>query len=131
MGFFKKKIEKQQTQGPALDETKIKKLSLFVTIVNHGQAEAITKMFETIGVSAQFVEHGEGTAQKEIRNILGIEDNRKSIVFSFIKKDAIPQASKELEAYFHSSPKNRGIAYTIPINSVIGMSIYNFLADAI
>ena len=81
--------------------------------------------------STQFIENGEGTAQREIRNILGIEDDRKSIVFSFIKRDAIPEATKELEAFFLSSPKNKGIGYSIPINSLIGMQLYRFLADTL
>lgn len=131
MGFFRKKKEMRRLASLPENDGEIKKLSLFVTIVSRGQADPVVRLFETLGVSAQFIENGEGTAQREIRNILGIEDDRKSIVFSFIKRDAIPEATKELEAFFRSSPKNKGIGYSIPINSLIGMQLYRFLADTL
>ena len=116
MGFFKKKKEMRRLASLPESDGEIKKLSLFVTIVSRGQADPVVRLFETLGVSAQF---------------LGIEDDRKSIVFSFIKRDMIPEASKELEAFFLSSPKNKGIGYSIPINSLIGMQLYRFLADTL
>ena len=131
MGFFRKKKEMRRLASLPENDGEIKKLSLFVTIVSRGQADPVVRLFETLGVSAQFIENGEGTAQREIRNILGIEDDRKSIVFSFIKRDAIPEATKELEAFFLSSPKNKGIGHSIPINSLIGMQLYRFLADTL
>lgn len=131
MGFFRKKKEMRRLASLPENDGEIKKLSLFVTIVSRGQADPVVRLFETLGVSAQFIENGEGTAQREIRNILGIEDDRKSIVFSFIKRDAILEATKELEAFFRSSPKNKGIGYSIPINSLIGMQLYRFLADTL
>ena len=131
MGFFRKKKEMRRLASLPENDGEIKKLSLFVTIVSRGQADPVVRLFETLGVSAQFIENGEGTAQREIRNILGIEDDRKSIVFSFIKRDVIPEATKELEAFVLSSPKNKGIGYSIPINSLIGMQLYRFLADTL
>ena len=131
MGFFRKKKEMRRLASLPENDGELKKLSLFVTVVSRGQADPVVRLFETLGVSAQFIENGEGTAQREIRNILGIEDDRKSIVFSFIKRDAIPEATKELEAFFLSSPKNKGIGYSIPINSLIGMQLYRFLADTL
>ena len=104
---------------------------MFVTIVNKGQGNFVLKLFESEGANAQFIQHGEGTAQKEIRDILGIEDNSKEIIISLIQNDKIPSASKELEAFFKISKKNRGIGFAIPMTSIIGMRIYQFLSDSI
>ena len=127
MAFIRKTKKTQQPQNN-LDQ---KKLSMFVTIVNKGQGNFVLKLFESEGANAQFIQHGEGTAQKEIRDILGIEDNSKEIIISLIQNDKIPSASKELEAFFKISKKNRGIGFAIPMTSIIGMRIYQFLSDSI
>ena len=127
MAFIRKTKKTQQPQNNP-DQ---KKLSMFVTIVNKGQGNFVLKLFESEGANAQFIQHVEGTAQKEIRDILGIEDNSKEIIISLIQNDKIPSASKELEAFFKISKKNRGIGFAIPMTSIIGMRIYQFLSDSI
>ena len=127
MAFIKKSNKTQQPQN----SSEQKKLSMFVTIVNKGQGNFVLKLFESEGANAQFVQHGEGTAQKEIRDILGIEDKSKEIIISLIPNDNIPSARNELEAFFKVSKKNRGIGFSIPMTSIIGMRIYQFLCDSI
>lgn len=127
MAFIKKSNKTQQPQN----SSEQKKLSMFVTIVNKGQGNFVLKLFESEGANAQFVQHGEGTAQKEIRDILGIEDKSKEIIISLIPNDKIESARKELEAFFKVSKRNRGIGFSIPMTSIIGMRIYQFLCDSI
>ena len=55
---------------------------MFITVVNRGQGNYVLKIFEQEGANAQFVQLGEGTAQKEVRDILGLEDNEKEIIIS-------------------------------------------------
>lgn len=109
----------------------IKKLSLFITIVPKNQGDAVSKIFQRIGTSAQFIQRGEGTATKAIRDILGIEDNGKDIVFTLIKQDSIPDAKVEIEAFFAASKRNKGIGFTIPLTSVAGVKIYKFLTNTL
>ena len=130
MGLLKKNKE-QAKQPPVPDSGEVKKLSMFITIVNRGQGNYVLKLFESEGANAQFVEYGEGTAQKEVRDILGIEDNRKEIIFSLIRNEKIPDLKKELEAFFKVSKRNRGIGFSIPMTSLIGMKVYQFLVDQI
>lgn len=108
----------------------IKKMSFFVTIVNHGQSAAVVKLFQNAGVSAQFIETGHGTADKKVLDILGIADNRKEVIFSIIKKEAIPEMKKELEAFFAVNKRNKGIGFSIDMTSIIGIKVYQFLANA-
>ena len=130
MGIFGKKT-KQNKELPALDGIVDKKLSLFITIVGKGQAQPITRLFERGGSSAQFIQRGEGTASKEIYSILGVEDNDKDIVFSFISQDKIPDIKTELNAFFLANKKNRGIGFSIPLSSIIGVRVYQFLANTV
>lgn len=130
MGIFTKK-KRETKELPSLDKIAEKKLSLFVTIVGKGQATPVIRLFERGGSSAQFIQRGEGTAQKEIYNILGIEDIDKDIVFSFISQDKIPDIKTELSAFFMANKKNRGIGFSIPLSSIIGVRVYQFLANTV
>lgn len=130
MGFFGKKA-KINKELPSASSIADKKLSLFITIVGKGQAQAIIRLFERGGSSAQFIQRGEGTASKEIYSILGVEDNDKDIIFSFIAQEKIPDIKTELNAFFLASKKNRGIGFSIPLSSIIGLRVYQFLANTV
>ena len=127
--FNKKPVENKTPVQTEIGE--VKKLSMFVTIVNKGQGNYILKLFESEGSNAQFVQHGQGTARKEIRDILGIEDNSKEIIISLIRDEQIEEIKTELEAFFKISKRNRGIGFSIPMTSLIGMKVYQFLTDSI
>ncbi len=132
MGLFKKKKQEVETKNEfQLDESNIKKISMFITIVNRGQGNYVLKIFEQEGSNAQFVQLGEGTAQKEVRDILGIEDNGKEIIISLIANERIEGVKNELEAFFKVNKRNRGIGFSIPMTSLIGMKVYQFLTDKI
>ena len=131
MGLFKKAKKENTELKSNVSKSDIKKLSMFITIVNRGQGNFVLKLFESEGANAQFVQYGEGTAQKEIRDILGIEDNSKEIIISLISQDKIDSAKRELEAFFKVSKRNRGIGFSIPMTSLIGMKFYQFLVDTL
>ena len=131
MAIFKRKKQIEVKELPTLDNVAQKKLLLFITIVGEGQATAIRRLFERYGCSAQFVERGEGTATKEIYNILGVENIGKDIVFSFISEDKVEDIKKVLEAFFITSKRNRGISFSIRLSSIIGVKVYQFLANTI
>ena len=131
MAIFKRKKQIEVKELPTLDNVAQKKLLLFITIVGEGQATAIRRLFERYGCSAQFVERGEGTATKEIYNILGVENIGKDIVFSFVSEDKVEDIKKVLEAFFITSKRNRGISFSIRLSSIIGVRVYQFLANTI
>lgn len=122
----------KKNTAPLIEENpNLKKLSLFISIVNHGQADNILKLAQRYGSSAQFVQLGRGTAQKQVLDILGFEDNRKEIVYIFISNDKIEQLKTEINAYFLTHNKNKGIGFSIPLTSVIGAKLYHFLANTL
>lgn len=124
MAIFKKNTKTKETQPP---QQNMEKLLVFISIVNRGQGSYVLKLMENEGANAQFVQRGEGTAKKEIRDILGIDDNTKEVIFSIISNDKVENAKRELDAFFHVNKKNRGIGFSIPMTSIIGMKVYQFL----
>lgn len=127
------KVEaKQEPVKASYEETNdIKKLSVYVAIVNRGQGDAVTSLFQKNGSSAQFVILGNGTANKNVLDILGIEDNQKEVVLALIKRELIPDAKRELEAFFAASKRNKGIGFSIEMTSIIGVKLYRFLANVL
>ena len=113
------------------EQENLKKLSVFVVVVNRGLAGAICKIFQNSGSNAQVIQRGNGTASKEIRDILGIEDTGKDIIFSIIKRDSVPEVKPELKAFFKASKYNKGIGFSIPMSSIIGVKLYQFLTDSL
>ena len=123
-------IEEEQT--PAFEKRDdIKKLVLYTVIVPRGQGENILRIFKANKSSAQFLMYGEGTATNAIREILGSEDTKKDIVYSLVREDAVPDIKKEIDVYFVASKKNKGIAYTISLTSIVGVKIYKFLTQTV
>ena len=129
MALLKKK--KKDEQQPSLDKVIDKKLCLYISIVNEGYANSVIDVLKHQGSSAQFVQKGQGTAKKEIRDILGIEDNGKDIVVSIITEDKVKNTKNALNAIFIANKKIQGIAFKVSLSSIIGVRVYQFLADII
>ena len=71
----------------------------------------------------------QGTAKSETLYMLGLEDEDKSVIFSVIREDKAVDALHMLEEKFHTIKDGKGIAFTIPMSSVIGVAIYRFLSN--
>ena len=123
----KKKVETPKIE----DSPNFKNLYLFISIVNYGHCDDIIKLYQLAGSSAQFMQKGHGTAQKQVLDVLGIEDDRKEIVYGFIPENKIPELKAELEAYFKAHKRNKGIGFAIKLTSLVGARLYHFLADTL
>ena len=124
----KKTEEKKQ---PFEERPDLKKLKFYIIIVNYGQGQNIVKLLKANHASAHFVQFGEGTATKQVRNILASEDNRKEIVYSFLREDLVNDFKKDLDAYFASSKRNAGVGFTIELDTIVGVKLYKFLTQTV
>ena len=70
-----------------------------------------------------------GTASTEIRNLLGLTDSEKSVIISVVRDDQATLALRSLEEKFATIKNGKGIAYTVPVSSTVGVAIYQFLAN--
>ena len=129
----KVKKEKATEEARPAFETRsdLKKLVLYTIIVPRGQGENILKILKSYKSSAQFIQIGEGTATSVIRDILNIEDTKKDIIYSIVREDTVKDIKQELDVYFIASKRNKGIAYTISLNSIVGVKMYKFLTQTV
>ena len=107
----------------------IKKLKLLVTIVNRSKALFYTDLLEGFDVNMQMVVNGKGTASSEMLMYLGLAETEKAVIFSIIREDRIKEIMDTLEEKFNKMKDGKGIAYTVPLKSVIGVSVYQFLSN--
>ena len=102
------------------------KLKILVTVVSRSKAEYYLDFIESYEANLQTVIYGKGTAGDKF-DYLGFNDNEKAIIFSIVKEDKMHDLLYELNEKFKKIRNGKGIAYSIPISSVIGVLIYQFL----
>ena len=122
-------MAKKEVKLPYDKTNEIKPLVAYFAIVNQGNAGAVIDIFRRAGSTASFVQMGTGTASKHVRDILGIEDNRKEIVVSIIREELLNEATVELEAFYAASKRNRGIGFSVSLTGLSGVRMYQFLAN--
>jgi len=108
----------------------IKKIKLLVTIINRGQSEFFLSLYKKHECGVQMTFLGHGTASNELNSILGIGEAGKDIILSVIREEKLPEVLSAVKTRFEVSRKAKGIAFTIPINSMIGVSIYKYLTNS-
>ncbi len=106
-----------------------KKLKLLVTVVNRSKTEFYMDFLTAYEVNFQTSVLAQGTAKSETLYMLGLEDSDKSVIFSVLREDKATEAMQALEDKFHSLRGGKGIAFTIPMSSVIGVAMYRFLSN--
>lgn len=106
-----------------------KKLKLLVTVVNRSKTEFFMDFLTAYEVNFQTAVLGQGTARSETLYMLGLEDSDKGVIFSVLREDKAEEAMQGLENKFHTLKNGKGIAFTIPMSSVIGVAIYRFLSN--
>ena len=107
----------------------IKKLKILVTVVNRSKSTYYVDLLEQFEVNMQLVLYGKGTANSEMRDLLGIVETDKVILLSFVREDKVQDVLDTLKEKFDKIKNGKGIAYTIPMSSIIGASIYQFLSN--
>ena len=126
-----KKTSKTRTpktpKKPTADS--FKKLKILVTVVNRSKTEFYMDLLTSFEVNFQTAVLGQGTARSETLYMLGLEDSDKGVIFSVIREDKVQEAMHALEDKFHTLKNGKGIAFTIPMSSVIGVAIYRFLSN--
>ena len=107
----------------------IKKLKLLITVVPRGKTEFFIDLLSGFEINFQTSVTAQGTARSETLRLLGLDDSDKSVIFSVIREDRAQEILQGLEDKFTSIKKGKGIAFTIPVSSVIGVAIYRFLSN--
>ena len=110
-------------------KTAPQKLKLLITIVNRDKADFYMDLLQSFEVNAQFCALGRGTAGSDLLHVMGLEDNGKAVIFSVVREDRAEAALAALDQRFKTIKNGKGIAYTVPMSGMIGVSLYSFFCN--
>ena len=112
----------------SINESAIKKLKLLFTVVDRAKAEFYLDVLSQYEVNCQMVTGGMGTAQSELINMLGLNIH-KAVILSVVREDVVDRLMNALEDKFRTIKKGKGVAFAVPLSSVIGVNLYQFLSN--
>ena len=112
----------------SVHDSAIKKLKIVVTVVNRPKGEFYLDVISQFDVNCQLVVSGLGTASSELVELLGLESH-KAVIISVVREDLVDLVMQTLEDKFATIRDGKGIAFAVPLSSVIGVNLYRFLSD--
>ena len=111
-----------------VNESAIKKLKLLFTVVDRNKAEFYIDVLSQFPVNCQMAVAGTGTAHSEIVELLGLNIH-KAVILRVVREDLVDEVMNCLEDKFATIRKGKGISFAVPLSSVIGVNLYQFLSD--
>ena len=112
----------------AINESAIKKLKLLYTVVDRPKGEFFLDVLSQFDINCQMVVSGKGTAQSELIDLLGLNIH-KAVILSIVREDLVDTVMGCLEDKFATVKNGKGIAFAVPLSSVIGVNLYQFLSN--
>lgn len=111
-----------------VNEHAIKKLKLLFTVVDRQKAEFYLDVLSQFEINCQMVVGGKGTAQSDLIDLLGLNIH-KAVLISVVREDKVDAVMNCLDDKFATIKNGKGIAFAVPMSSVIGVNIYQFLSN--
>ena len=112
----------------SVSETSIKKLKLLFTVVDRAKSDFYLDVLSQFEINCQIVTGGLGTASSELINLLGLNIH-KAVILSVVREDMVDRVMRCLEDKFATIKNGKGIAFAVPLSSIIGVNLYQFLSN--
>ena len=114
--------------GNTINESAIKKLKLLFTVVERPKTEFYLDVLSQFEVNYQMVVGGKGTATSDLVDMLGLNPH-KAVILSVVREDMVDEIMKCMEDKFATIRQGKGISFAVPLSSVIGVNMYQFLSN--
>lgn len=128
-------MPKKETKAAVVDTaskkqvSNVRKLKLLITVVDRSKTLFYTDLLEQFEVNIQMVLYGRGTANSHMLDFLGLAESEKSVIISYIREDKVKEALETLDEKFHKVKNGKGIAFTVSLDRMIGVSMYQLLSN--
>lgn len=101
------------------------KLMLLITVVPRRKAEFYVDLIASFECNMQLEVSSFGTS-----GVFGLGyDIEKQTIFSVIRQDRVPDVMAKLNEKFSTIRGGKGLAFTVPLTSMVGVSSYQFLSN--
>ena len=112
----------------SVNESAIKKLKLLITVVDRPKGEFYLDVISQFEVNSQLIVGGLGTANSDLIELLGLNIH-KAVILSLAREDQVGPIMDCLEDKFATIKKGKGISFAVPLSSVIGVNMYQYLSN--
>ena len=112
----------------SINDSAIKKLKLLFTVVDRNKTEFYLDVLSQFEVNFQMAAGGKGTATSDLVEMLGLNIH-KGVILSVVREDMVDTVLNCLEDKFATIRGGKGIAFAVPLSSVIGVNMYQFLSN--
>ena len=103
------------------------KLEMLMAIVHNDKTAYFQSIISSHQANLQLTMPAKGTTHL-ILDYLGLTERPKSLIVSLVRADQADDLFARLQEQFARGKDYKGIAYTIPLTSVIGTLVYGFLS---
>ena len=104
------------------------KLELLLAVVHNDKAAYFSSLIQSHKANLQLTVPARGTTHL-ILDYLGFTEKPKSLVMSVVRADKAASLIDLLDQTFKKGKNYKGVAFTVPMTSVIGTLVYGFLAN--
>jgi len=104
------------------------KLEVLFAVVHNGKAPYFSSLIQSHQANLQLLVPAKGTTHL-ILGYLGLTEKPKSLIISVVRADQADSLISLLDETFKKGKNYKGIAFTLPMSSVIGTLGYGFLSN--
>ncbi len=104
------------------------KLELLMAVVHNDKSAYFASLIQSHQANIQLTVPAKGTTHL-ILDYLGLTDRPKSLIISVIRSDQSKRLIELLDEVFKKGKGYKGVAFTVPLTSVIGTLVYGFLSN--
>lgn len=120
---------KKNALGIKVSRVESGRLKLLISVVNRSKADFYVDLIQSFGANMQLVCLAHGTASAQMISLLGLEDSARAVIFSIIREDRADDIMTALGEKFRTIKNGKGVAYSVPLSSMIGVAAYGFLSN--
>ena len=105
------------------------KLELLIAIVHSDKVRFYTSLIQSMEANLHLTLPASGTSEKAIMDYLGLNQSNRSAIISVVREDKEKDLLEALDESFTTLKGGGGIAFTMPLSSLIGTLVYGFLSN--
>lgn len=98
--------------------------TIFVSVVNKGQSEAVLKQMQAFGLGGGVVFLGEGTVFNKWLEFFGLNESQKDLIFMPISSSFEDTLHELMRKHFKIDKKHRGISFSLPLTQFQSITYY-------
>ena len=98
-------------------------------IVKRNKGDIIASALKEMNINTGCIFLGRGTAKSELLNLFGLGDSEKDILVTAMPLSKAEKVLELLQTKFKFGEPGKGLAFTVKLNSLGSMAVYNLLIN--